>query len=64
MNESSNLALLKELCETMVSGSLCALGGMAPFPVLSVLKHFPEGLKSQPPSPGKATERRATEQAL
>jgi formate dehydrogenase iron-sulfur subunit len=63
VNESSNLALLKELCETMVSGSLCALGGMAPFPVLSVLKHFPEGLKSQPPSAGKATDRRATEQA-
>ncbi len=64
VNESSNLALLKELCETMVSGSLCALGGMAPFPVLSVLKHFPEGLKSQPPSAAKATDRRAAEQAL
>jgi formate dehydrogenase iron-sulfur subunit len=28
----------------MVAGSLCALGGMAPFPVLSIVKHFPEDL--------------------
>ncbi|AUN96101.1 formate dehydrogenase beta subunit [Pseudazoarcus pumilus] len=34
--------LLRELCDTMLSGSLCALGGMAPFPVLSALNHFPE----------------------
>ena len=33
-------ALLRDLCQTMVSGSLCALGGMAPFPVLSALDHF------------------------
>jgi formate dehydrogenase iron-sulfur subunit len=26
----------------MVSGSLCAMGGMTPFPVLSALDHFPE----------------------
>ena len=37
-----NLALLEDLCETMLHGSLCALGGMAPFPVRSALKHFPE----------------------
>ena len=46
VNETANLALLKELCDTMVVGSLCALGGMAPFPVLSVLKYFPEDLRS------------------
>ncbi len=34
--------LLDELCETMIQGSLCGLGGMAPFPVQSALKHFPE----------------------
>ncbi len=34
--------LLEDLCETMVQGSLCGLGGMAPFPVQSALKHFPE----------------------
>ena len=39
---SENLALLTELCETMRFGSLCALGGFVPFPVLSALTHFPE----------------------
>ncbi|MFK8030108.1 MAG: formate dehydrogenase beta subunit [Gammaproteobacteria bacterium] len=36
--------LLRDLCTTMIDGSLCALGGMAPFPVLSVLDHFEEEL--------------------
>lgn len=39
-----NRILLQDLCQTMIDGSLCALGGMAPFPVLSVMKHFPEEL--------------------
>jgi formate dehydrogenase iron-sulfur subunit len=39
-----NRILLKDLCETMVDSSLCALGGMAPFPVMSVMKHFPDEL--------------------
>ncbi|WDZ94905.1 NADH-quinone oxidoreductase subunit NuoF [Herbaspirillum sp. WKF16] len=34
--------LLRSLCDTMVNGSLCAMGGMTPFPVLSALNHFPE----------------------
>jgi formate dehydrogenase iron-sulfur subunit len=60
VNETANLALLKELCDTMVVGSLCALGGMAPFPVLSVLKHFPEDLRSSAVSNGDvAAQRRA-----
>jgi formate dehydrogenase iron-sulfur subunit len=46
VNETANLELLRELCDTMVNGSLCALGGMAPFPVLSVLNHFPEDLSA------------------
>jgi len=33
--------LLRDLCDTMVSGSLCAMGGMTPYPVLSALNHFP-----------------------
>lgn len=41
----SQIALLEELCETMVQGSLCGLGGMAPFPVQSALKHFPEDFR-------------------
>jgi formate dehydrogenase iron-sulfur subunit len=37
-----NTALLRDLCETMKFGSLCALGGFTPYPVLSALNHFPE----------------------
>jgi formate dehydrogenase iron-sulfur subunit len=36
-----DLALLEDLCDTMQHGSLCGLGGMTPFPVMSALKHFP-----------------------
>jgi formate dehydrogenase iron-sulfur subunit len=39
---AENLELLESLCDTMQYGSLCAMGGMTPFPVLSALKHFPE----------------------
>jgi formate dehydrogenase iron-sulfur subunit len=42
-----NTELLEELCETMIDGSLCALGGMAPFPVKSILEHFPDDMKAQ-----------------
>jgi formate dehydrogenase iron-sulfur subunit len=41
-NVAANLVLIEELCETMRFGSLCALGGFTPFPVLSALHHFPE----------------------
>lgn len=34
--------LLRDLCDVMQSGSLCALGGFTPYPVLSALTHFPE----------------------
>jgi formate dehydrogenase iron-sulfur subunit len=37
-----HVELLRELCDTMVHGSLCAMGGMTPFPVLSALQHYPE----------------------
>lgn len=43
-NVDANLALLDDLCETMVDGSLCAMGGMTPFPVQSAIKHFPEDI--------------------
>ena len=36
------LGLLRDLCDTMTYGSLCALGGLTPLPVLSALRHFPE----------------------
>ena len=35
-------ALLRDLCDIMKTGSLCALGGFVPYPVLSALDHFPE----------------------
>jgi formate dehydrogenase iron-sulfur subunit len=38
----ANIQLLRDLCDTMVHGSLCALGGLTPFPVLSAIDHFPE----------------------
>ncbi len=32
--------ILKDLCETMESASLCAMGGLTPMPVMSAVKHF------------------------
>jgi formate dehydrogenase iron-sulfur subunit len=39
---AANLVLLDDLCDTMVKGSLCAMGGLTPMPVQSAIKHFPE----------------------
>jgi formate dehydrogenase iron-sulfur subunit len=39
---SDQIELLRDLCDTMIHGSLCAMGGMTPYPVLSALNHFPE----------------------
>jgi formate dehydrogenase iron-sulfur subunit len=49
VEKDKNTVLLRDLCNTMTYGSLCAMGGMTPFPVLSALNHFPEdfGLKSK-----------------
>ena len=41
-SREEELQLLEDLCETMKFGSLCALGGFTPYPVLSALKHWPE----------------------
>lgn len=40
--DASGIPLLTDLCETMKSGSLCALGGFTPYPVMSALTHFPD----------------------
>lgn len=40
-SRQENVELLESLCDTMQYGSLCAMGGMTPFPVISALKHFP-----------------------
>jgi formate dehydrogenase iron-sulfur subunit len=41
-DREANLVLLEDLCHTMKLGSLCALGGFTPYPVMSALTHFPE----------------------
>ncbi len=41
-NVDANLALIEDLCDTMKFGSLCALGGFTPYPVLSAITHFRE----------------------
>ena len=43
-----NLELLQDLCNTMKFGSLCALGGFTPYPVMSALTHVPEDFGAQP----------------
>lgn len=42
VDRDKNVVLLRSLCDTLLNGSLCALGGMTPYPVLSALNHFPE----------------------
>jgi formate dehydrogenase iron-sulfur subunit len=44
-DRAANLALLEDLCATLKFGSLCALGGFTPYPVLSALRHFPEDFR-------------------
>jgi formate dehydrogenase iron-sulfur subunit len=44
-NVEANLALIADLSETMKYGSLCALGGFTPYPVMSAIKHFPEDFR-------------------
>ncbi|PWK61149.1 NADH-ubiquinone oxidoreductase-F iron-sulfur binding region domain-containing protein [Roseicyclus mahoneyensis] len=40
--DAGAVPLLVDLCETMKHGSLCALGGFTPYPVMSALEQFPE----------------------
>ena len=42
IDQEKNVAVLRDLGETMVHGSLCAMGGMTPFPVISALNFFPK----------------------
>ncbi len=43
----ADLTLLRELGATMQAASLCALGGRAPYPVLTALEHFPTEFTSR-----------------
>ena len=51
----ANIELLTDLCETMKFGSLCALGGFTPYPVMSALSHFPEDFRARANQPAGAT---------
>ncbi len=48
VDRQENVELLRDLCEVMTDGSLCALGGLAPLPVISALDHFPEDFAAAP----------------
>jgi len=52
VDKAQPVKLLRDLCDTMLHGSLCAMGGMTPYPVLSALNHYPEdfGLSASAPS--------------
>jgi formate dehydrogenase iron-sulfur subunit len=50
----SQVKLMTDLCNTMKFGSLCALGGFTPYPVMSALTHFPEDFR--PASISQAAE--------
>jgi formate dehydrogenase iron-sulfur subunit len=41
----TNLKLIEDLCEVMTDGSLCAMGGLTPMPVMSAITHFPEDFR-------------------
>jgi formate dehydrogenase iron-sulfur subunit len=43
-----NIDIVRDLCETMRDGSLCALGGLTPMPVMSAIEHFPEDFDRSP----------------
>ena len=63
-DRAQNLELLSDLCEVLTDGSLCALGGLIPFPVQSAIRHFPGDFnKPAPPPPtngaNKAQESRS-----
>ena len=52
---TKNLEVLDDLCELMLDGSLCALGGLTPYPVLSAIQYFPEDFAKSAPLPPGAT---------
>jgi formate dehydrogenase iron-sulfur subunit len=47
----ADIALLEDLCTVMADGSLCAMGGLTPMPVLSALTHFREDFGGRRPAP-------------
>ncbi len=61
-NRAENLTILEDLCHTMKFGSLCALGGFTPYPVISALTHFPEDFGPRP-TPGPRASRPLSQSA-
>ncbi|MDD3799758.1 MAG: NADH-ubiquinone oxidoreductase-F iron-sulfur binding region domain-containing protein [Novosphingobium sp.] len=53
-NRGEQLALLADLCDTMKYGSLCALGGFTPYPVMSALTHWPDDFGHEAAEPETA----------
>ncbi|MEZ2743063.1 formate dehydrogenase beta subunit [Paenalcaligenes hominis] len=51
----ANVVLLHDLCDTLTHASLCALGSMTPYPVLSALNHFAEDFGLEPSTSPSAT---------
>jgi len=46
-DREQQIHLVRDLCDVMLNGSLCAMGGMTPFPVLSALNHFPQDFQAK-----------------
>lgn len=53
-DNANHEVLLRSLCDTMTYGSLCAMGGLIPLPVLSALNHFPEDFVARKSARGVA----------
>jgi formate dehydrogenase iron-sulfur subunit len=47
---AAQITLIEDLCQTLKFGSLCALGGFTPYPVMSALKFFPEDFTARLPA--------------
>lgn len=48
VEREKNMEVLKDLCVTMTDGSLCAMGGLTPMPVMSAVRHFPDDFNRKP----------------
>ncbi|HEX4508308.1 MAG TPA: NADH-quinone oxidoreductase subunit NuoF [Alphaproteobacteria bacterium] len=47
---AANTVLIEDLCNTLKFGSLCALGGFTPYPVMSAIRFFPEDFTTRLPA--------------
>ncbi|HEX2808490.1 MAG TPA: NADH-ubiquinone oxidoreductase-F iron-sulfur binding region domain-containing protein, partial [Kineosporiaceae bacterium] len=63
VDREANLALLEDLCELMTDGSLCAMGGLTPMPVRSIMKNFPESFSGASPHGGSSARDHESEGA-